>query len=240
MKSFLSIILILASSLLLTTSFASEIGVAVPPIQKDKSIQPSLRFPGKLASSQFISSVDGAQNSWRAVLRDEGNAVRVGLKLGDWERPDSQVVNTLWLANNIDWAKVDKRYRDLEFTYTFGESTVGVQSIFKFGASAESVREVEGDCSFVLIYGENECTFRRGSDSTSGQLPFKITNGTTVRILMKLDDTVDIWIDDQPILADQVVDLRTNFVGIIANSDSPGTAHFLHLSALKAELVRAE
>jgi hypothetical protein len=240
MKPLFKIALIFGSSALAFSSFAAESGMPKLGIPKPKSVQPIKEFPDKLESSQFTTSVEGAQNSWRAVLRDADHGVRVGLKVGVWDRPDPETVDTVWVAIRVDWAKIVKRDRELEFTYTYDDSTDGVQSIFKFGASADSVGQVESDCTLTLTYGASDCTFRRGEASTSGQLPFKITTGTTVRIRIKADDTLDIWIDDQPVLADQVVDIEENLVSFIAKTDSPAKPHFLNLSSFKAELVRPE
>jgi hypothetical protein len=240
MKEFLSVFILAGAlaSIPGTSVQASE--MSVPSISLPKSttnIQPILRFWGKLETSQFISSVENAPNSWRTVLRQEGNGVRIGLKTGEWDRPDTQAVNTVWLVNKIDWAKIDTRGKDIEYSYTFAQSTEGIESIFKFGATSESATSSEGDCTFSLTYGESGCTFRRGEDSTSGTLPFKITTGTTVRVRIKDNKSADIWIDDQPILADQPVDLRSNFISIIAKSDSTKTPRILHLSSFNAKLV---
>jgi|GEM_PF-7072399 len=241
MKKHLPRILLLASLTLALTASASEMGVpGLSALKSIKTITPTVNFPGKLESKQFVSSVDDAQNSWRSVLREEDNGIRIGLKVGEWPRPDAETVDTVWLANSIDWAKVNTRGRDLEFTYTFDDSTAGVQAIFKFGATVDSVKSAAGDCSFTLTFGENGCTFRRGADATSGELPFKIKTGTTVRIRIKGNKSADIWIDDQPILADQAVDLDTNFISILARTDTPSLPHILQLSSLEAKLVRAK
>lgn len=201
-------------------------------------IAPLDTYPGKLIPVQFVSSVDNAQNSWRAELNSVGDNVRIRLKLGEWGISGSQAVDTIWIANRINWAEVKKYGRDLEWTYTFGESSIGVKSILKFGASVNSAHLAEGDCSLTLIYGQNDCVFRRGDDSTSGQLPFKITSGTTVRIRIKSEKSVDIWINDQPILANQAVNLESNFISIIATTGSPALPQLLEISSLEAALIR--
>jgi hypothetical protein len=240
MKKFLRVTLLTGAliSIFGSSTYASE--MTVPGLSLPKAapeIQPAMRFWGKLETSQFESSVEGAQNNWRAVLRQEGSGVRIGLKTGDWDRPDPQPVSSVWLVNNINWAKIDTRGKDIEYSYTFAQSTVGIQAIFKFGATLKSAVSPDGDCSFTLAYGEDGCTFRRGEASTSGTLPFKITTGTTVRIRIKENKSADIWIDDQPILADQPVDLKSNFVSFIAKSDSIKTPKILHLSSFQAKLV---
>lgn len=239
MKKLFSIALILGTVSSALPTFASEMSVPGISIRKP-SIQPTAKFPGKLKVAQFVSSVDGAPNSWRSTIVNQADGVRVVLKVGEWDRPDSLETDTVWIANHIDWATVDTRNRELEFTYTFAESTVGVQSIFKLGASPESVGKIDGDYSFALTYGAKDCTFRSGEESTSGQLPFKITTGTTVRVRVKANDTIDIWIDDQPILADQVLESKYNLVSMFATSDSPRDQKSLQLAAFEANLVRAQ
>ncbi|TVP79015.1 MAG: hypothetical protein EA353_07220 [Puniceicoccaceae bacterium] len=151
----------------------------------------------------------------------------------------AETVDTVWLVNQIDWTKIEKRGQAIEYRYTFGESTPGVQAIFKFGATLQSATSPIGDCSFSLVYGDDVCIFRYGEASTSGRLPFKITADTTVRIRIKPDSTADIWIDDLAILANQAVDLESNFISMIAKTDSPRIPKILHIASIQANLVSA-
>jgi hypothetical protein len=243
MKDFLGTSLLAAALIAasISGSYASEMSVpGIFPTKIASKIKPTTRFPGRLETAQFVSSVDEAQNSWRSAVQREGKGVEIGLKLGDWERPDPQTVDTVWLVNTIDWANINTRGKDIEYSYTFAGSTPGIEAIFKFGATLQSAPSPEGDCSFSLIYGEDACTFRRGEDSTSGNLPFKITEGTTVRIRIKANQSADIWIDDIAILANQVVDLKSNFISIIAKTDYPTVPHLLQISSMQATLVNAE
>ncbi len=222
------------------TISASEMGV--PSLNPKKAIQKKavidVPFHGKLDATAFTSSVSGQSNEWRAVLKQEGSAVRVALKTGLWERPDPEQVSQIWLAYPTDFVKVRTGSRDLRFTYTFGGSTNSTRCIFKFGSSKDTMHSPEGGYSLSLVYGGTECTFSVDGQTTSGELPFTVTGGTTVEIRIKDNKYTDVYINDLPVLADQIVELDQNYITIFAINDELTAPHMIHLSSLEVDLAR--
>lgn len=195
-------------------------------------------FDGRLEADVFASSVDGQENSWRSVVEQEGDAVSIALRIGEWERPDPAEVSQVWTSYDLDFNLVQLDNKSLNFSYTFGKSTSSTRLIFKFGATKSSRLSAKGDYALELVYGGTECTFTVDDYRTSGDLPFEVTEGTTVNIIIKNKSAVDVFIDDIPILADQAFDAKENFVTLFAQNEKTSTPQLIRLSKLEAETKR--
>jgi hypothetical protein len=222
-------------------SHASEVGF--PKIGEKKSAQAStstIAYNGQLKASQFTSSVDGQQNSWRSVLRESRGSVEIGLKTGNWDRPDRQKVDAVWLSHNYNWAEIAKSNKTIRIHYVFGASTDGVTSRLRFGANQANRKQTSGNYALTLTYGEKNCTFSVGSQDSSGELSKAVTEGTEVTINLNPDGTASILIDDSWILDGQVVDLDSNYFTLSAINEekkNPDAPKLLYLSKFEVTLV---
>ncbi|MBT63548.1 MAG: hypothetical protein CML13_10100 [Puniceicoccaceae bacterium] len=239
----LACFILLCFNLITSSAHASEMSIpGIKPVKKvEKNSFQLKRFSNNLKPSDFTSSVSGQQNDWRSVVQNNNGALKIALKTGDWDRPDSKATSKLWLSYNGDWASVDRNGRTLRFSYTFGKSNPGVLCRFRFGASAQSRQDYQGDYALSLIYGDTSCSFSVDDKDTSGHLPTAIGEGSTVVIDLRPNNTASITIDDQLILDDQVVELDENFISLVAvdtDALSANKAKILYLQEFKVSLER--
>ncbi|WPJ96181.1 hypothetical protein SH580_00510 [Coraliomargarita algicola] len=237
----LACFLLLCLNLIVTSAHASE--MSIPGIKPHKVEENSFqlkRFNSNLEPSDFTSSVSHQQNEWRSVLQNQNGALKIALKTGEWDRPDSDETSKLWLSYNGDWANVATNGRTLRFSYTFGKSTPGVLCRFRFGASARSRKDYEGDYALSLIYGDTSCSFSVDDKDTSGNLPTTIDEGSRVVIDLRPDNTASITIDDMLILDDQTVELDENFISLVAIDTTKRSKQpkILYLQEFKVSLER--
>ena len=235
--------LILLSLHLVTSALhGSEMGIPgiKPPQTAENSFQLK-RFSSNLKPTDFTSSVSNQQNEWRSIVQSHNGTSKIALKTGDWDRPDSDATSQLWLSYNGDWATVARAGKTLRFSYTFGKSNPGVLCRFRFGASAQSRKAYEGDYALSLVYGETSCSFNVKDKETSGNLPKPITEGSKVIIDLHPDNTASIMINGQLILEDQVVELKENFISLVAidtDSNHSTQPKILYLQEFKVSLER--
>lgn len=222
--------------------YGSEMGV--PGIKPHKSEENSFKlevFSSVLKPTDFTSSVSNQQNEWRSIVRNQDGTLKIALKTGEWDRPDSDATSKLWLTYNGDWASVARSGRTLRFSYTFGKSNPGVLCRFRFGTSAQSRKGYEGDYALTLIYDDTSCSFSVDDKDTSGNLPTPISEGSKVVIDLHPDNTASITIDNQLILDDQVVELDENFISLAAIDTTASHSKLpkiLYLKDFKVSLER--
>jgi hypothetical protein len=218
--------------------------MGIPGIKPHKVEENSFqlkRFSSELKPSDFTSSVSNQQNEWRSVLQSQNGSLKIALKTGDWDRPDSDAASEVWLSYNGDWAAVERNGKTLRFSYTFGKSSPGMLCRFRFGASAQSRKGNEGDYALTLIYDDTSCSFSVNNKDTSGNLPTSISEGSQVGIDLHPDNTASITIDDQLILDDQVVKADENFISLVAIDKAAGRSKqpkILYLQEFKVSLER--
>lgn len=177
---------------------------------------------GKLNARAFTNNAKGKFNAWRAKITPAGDgSLSIDLKTGAWPNKKSKVMDNVWVSPNQDWADLTASGKTVTYSYTFGESTIGISSSFRIIASqaTRGAGHLAG-CALILNYGERECTVSLNGKSSTGKLSDPIAKGTRVLVSVHPDKTMDIKIDDTWVMADQELVFDENYVVFSASSEA--------------------
>jgi len=209
----------------LGVSMASE-QTMIPSLPKvgtqNESLLKSKEVKYDLVPYLMESSVDNQDDAWRGYVA-AGNKGELSLQLITGSRrssPKSKSSSEVWASYDFDWNRLISRGQTVRFTYVFGNSSAGLRSNFRFGATDESRKSISGDYALSLVYADTECTFKIQDQASSGQLPRPIQDGTTVVVEITPAKKVKITIDDNLILDDQYVEMVECYFTISATSEN--------------------
>ena len=118
---------------------ASESAVALFPSLKKKAPNTNSNRSRGLNADAFTVNVYQAMNSWRALIEKQPNqSLKIELKTGDWGRKGSNNMSNVWVSYDKDWAPLSASGKTITYSYTFGESTIGISSAFRLIANENS------------------------------------------------------------------------------------------------------
>ncbi|CAA6677331.1 MULTISPECIES: hypothetical protein [unclassified Lentimonas] len=199
---------------------ASESAVSLFPKVKSQSTHGG--DDGRLNPKLFTRNTNGKARAWRSKIKaQEGDSIDIELKTGDWGRAGPSDIAMVWASYNQDWAPISASGKTITYSYTFGESTIGVSSSFRLIANQESRKDgFLGDCALILNYGERDCTFYLNGQTSTGKLTDPIVSGTSVTITLHPNKTLDIQINDTPVIADQKLIYDENYIVFSASSEA--------------------
>jgi hypothetical protein len=177
---------------------------------------------GRLNAHSFTSNAKGKFNVWRTGVTSASNgSLNIDLKTGNWPKKKSKLMDSVWISPNQDWAPFTAQGKTITYSFTFGESTIGISSSFRLTASKASRGAGHlADCALILNYGERECTVSLNGKSSTGKLSDPIAQGTTVLITLHPNKTMDIKIDETWVMADQELVFDENYIVISASSEA--------------------
>ena len=221
---------------------AAESAVVLFPTLKNKPEQlpAGTEYSGRLSAFSFTGNVYGYANSWRSKIQPKGNgSTELEFKTGDWERPDSNKVPNVWVSYDLNWEPFTAAGQTITYSYTFGESTIGMSSSFRMAATKESRMEGHlGDCALILNFGGTDCLFYLNGETSSGKLKEPVSVGTTVSITLFPNKTLEIEIDDTLVITDQSVPFDENYIVFSASGEGrsdPLAPRMLTLRDVKVE-----